>query len=93
MKEVVAIAQCPKQCVNAKCDERNKLLRSVRWQQVAPMWCTYGYDVIAQIGWQRQMQRQIFREVRHNCADKRADQRNTSAGDLQLSVFTIAGMS
>jgi len=66
MKEVVAIAQRPKQCVNAKCDERNKLLRSVRWQQVAPMWCTYGYDVIAQIGWQRQMQRQIFREVHHD---------------------------
>jgi hypothetical protein len=63
MNEVVTIAQRPKHCVNAECDERNKLLRSVRWQQVAPMWCTYGYDVIAQIGWQRQMQRQTFREV------------------------------
>ena len=41
----------------------NKLLRSVRWQQVAPIWCTYGYDVIAQIGWQRQIQRQTFSEV------------------------------
>jgi hypothetical protein len=56
MNEVVTIAQRPKHCVNAECDERNKLLRSVRWQQVAPMWCTYGYDVIAQIGWQRQME-------------------------------------
>jgi MULE transposase domain. len=27
------------------------------------MWCTYGYDVIAQIGWQRQIQRQTFSEV------------------------------
>jgi hypothetical protein len=42
MNEVVTIAQRPKHCVNAECDERNKLLRSVRWQQVAPMWCTYG---------------------------------------------------
>jgi hypothetical protein len=63
MKEVFTIAQRPKYCVNAKCSWRNKLLRSVRWQQVAPIWCTYGYDVIAQIGWQRQMQRQTFSEV------------------------------
>jgi hypothetical protein len=27
------------------------------------MWCTYGYDVIAQIGRQRQVQRQTFREI------------------------------
>ncbi|MCA1807525.1 MAG: transposase [Actinobacteria bacterium] len=63
MSEVITIAQRPKWCVNVKCAESNKMIRSVRWQQVAPIWCTYGYDVIAQIGWQRQMQRQTFSEV------------------------------
>jgi hypothetical protein len=63
MSEVIAIAQSPKHCLNTKCSEMNKLLGSVRWQQVAPMWCTYGYDVITQIGWQRQNQRQTFSEI------------------------------
>ena len=63
MSEVITIAQRPKGCLNMKCSERDKLLRSVRWQQIAPIWCTYGYDVIAQIGWQRQIQRQTFSEA------------------------------
>ena len=63
MSEVIAIAQRPKGCVNTKCSESHKLLSSIRWQQVAPLWCTYGYDVITQIGWQRQNQRQTFSEI------------------------------
>lgn len=66
MKEVIAIAQRPKHCLNRNCAEKNKLLSSVRWHQIAPMWCTYGYDVITQIGWQRQNQRQTFREIHHD---------------------------
>jgi hypothetical protein len=66
MKEVIANAQRPKHCVNRNCTERSKLLSSVRWQQIAPMWCTYGYDVITQIGWQRQNQRQTFSEIHHD---------------------------
>lgn len=63
MSEVITIAQRPKRCVNVGCTGSDKVLRSVRWQQVAPIWCTYGYDVIAQIGWQRQTRRQTFSEV------------------------------
>jgi hypothetical protein len=63
MNEVITIAQRPKRCANMECPGSDSLLRSVRWQQVAPLWCTYGYDVITQIGWQRQNQRQTFREV------------------------------
>jgi hypothetical protein len=66
MSEVVMIAQCPKRCKNMECPGCASLLRSARWQQVAPMWCTYGYDVIAQIGWQRQNQRQTFSEIHHD---------------------------
>jgi hypothetical protein len=63
MSEIITIAQRPKSCANAACPENNRVLKSVRWQQVAPLWCTYGYDVIVQIGWQRQTQRQTFSEV------------------------------
>ena len=63
MSEIITIAQRPKSCANAECLGNNKLLKSVRWQHTAPIWCTYGYDVIAQIGWQRQIQRQTFSEV------------------------------
>jgi len=63
MGEVIIIAQRPKCCENAECPGNGKILKSVRWQEVAPIWCTYGYDVIAQIGWQRQIQRQTFREI------------------------------
>lgn len=63
MSEVMRIARRPKSCMKAGCSEINQVIRSARWQQVAPLWCTYGYDVIAQIGWQRQIQRQTFGEI------------------------------
>lgn len=63
MSEVITIAQRPKCCEDTECLGNDRLLKSVRWQQIAPIWCTYGYDVIAQIGWQRQIQRQTFSEV------------------------------
>lgn len=63
MREVITIAQRPKCCVTAGCSRKNNLLKSVRWQQIAPLSCTYGYDAIAQIGWQRQIQRQTFSEI------------------------------
>jgi len=66
MSEVITIAQRPKCCEDAACSGSNQLLKSVRWQHVAPIWCTYGYDVITQIGWQRQNQRQTFSEVHHD---------------------------
>lgn len=66
MSEVIMIAEQPKRCKNMECPGCASLLRSVRWQQVAPMWCTYGYDVITQIGWQRQNQRQTFSEIHHD---------------------------
>jgi hypothetical protein len=63
MSEVIMIAEQPKRCKNMECPEYDNLLRSARWRQIAPMWCTYGYDVITQIGWQRQTQRQTFSEI------------------------------
>lgn len=63
MSEVMTLAQRPKWCVNVKCEERHKPIKSAHWQQIAPIYCTYGYDVIVQIGWQRQAQRQTFDEI------------------------------
>lgn len=61
--EMVKVAHRPKCCLNMECSAERKLLKSVGWQQIAPIGCSYGYDVIAQIGWQRQVQRQTFSEI------------------------------
>ena len=63
MQGVSTIAQRLKYCTNLGCLGSQRPLRSVQWQQIAPIGCTYGYDVIVQIGWQRQMQRQTFSEI------------------------------
>jgi Transposase, Mutator family len=63
MSEVIMIAEQPKRCKNMECPGSASLFRSARWRQIAPKWCTYGYDVITQIGWQRQNQRQTFSEI------------------------------
>jgi hypothetical protein len=63
MSEVIMIAKQPKRCKNMECSGSASLLRSARWRQIAPMWCTYGYYVITQIGWQRQNQQQTFSEI------------------------------
>ena len=60
MQEVMMIAQRTKRCVNLNCEASRRILGSVEWGRVAPVSCTYGYDVIAQIGWQRQTMQQPF---------------------------------
>lgn len=54
MTSVFAMAHLPKRCIDPKCSGQAQRWQSVRWLQTAPRSCTYGYDVIAQIGWQRQ---------------------------------------
>jgi hypothetical protein len=54
MWQVTTIAYRPKVCVNPRCSGAPKVFPSVAWQRVAPKHSTYGYDVIAQIGWERQ---------------------------------------
>jgi hypothetical protein len=64
LPQVLRIAQRPKWCVNLECAGQGQVLRSAHWQQIAPRGCTYGYDVIAQIGWERQEHRQQFAGIR-----------------------------
>lgn len=60
----VRIAHRPKQCADPSCTREGVICRSAGWQQVAPCHCTYGYDVVAHIGWQRQTGCQSFQAIR-----------------------------
>jgi hypothetical protein len=56
-------AQRPKRCPDANCAWHAETLKAAAWQHLAPRYSVYGYDVIAQIGWVRQEQRQPFIEI------------------------------
>jgi len=70
MQEVQVIAQRAKRCVNPACEASPVILGSVAWRQIAPVSCTYGYDVIAQIGWQRQSLQQSFATIHAELRDR-----------------------
>jgi hypothetical protein len=63
MNEVKVIAQRTKICVSPDCGALPVIWGSAEWGQIAPVYCTYGYDVIAQIGWLRQTMRQSFAAI------------------------------
>lgn len=63
MMAVLRIAHRPKRCASAQCPGQQKAWKSAAWQQIAPWYGTYGYDVIAQIGWQRQARREQFASI------------------------------
>jgi hypothetical protein len=63
MREVMMIAQRTKRCINRDCLGASVIWGSVEWGQIAPVYCGYGYDVIAQIGWLRQTMRQPFASI------------------------------
>ncbi len=63
MGGVMTIAQRPRYCTDPGCRMHPIKYRSAQWQQIAPRHCTYGYDVIAQIGWQRQRRYERFETI------------------------------
>jgi len=63
MAGVLTIAQRPKYCPHLGCMRCEVKCRSAQWQQIAPCYCTYGYDVIAQIGWLRQTHYKRFEAI------------------------------
>jgi hypothetical protein len=62
---VLNIAYQPKWCADPGCPGHSTLWASAEWQQIAPRYGTYGYDVIVQIGWQRQTRYQRFADIHH----------------------------
>lgn len=63
MTAVQTVAYRPKRCCNPDCPGRTIRWPAAAWQASAPKYGTYGYDVIAQIGWERQRRRARFAEV------------------------------
>ena len=63
MSDVQTIRHQPRFCLNPDCAKYRMHCRSAQWEQSAPRHCTFGYDVIAQIGWLRQMQYQRFEDI------------------------------
>jgi hypothetical protein len=70
MFQVTTIAYRPKVCVNPRCSGAPKAFPSAAWQRVAPKHGTYGYDVIAQIGWERQKGRVHFDVIQAELATR-----------------------
>lgn len=60
LTDIVTIAQRPKRCAHPPCAGALESYPSAQWQHIAPRGCTYGYDVIAHLGWYRQTHRQTF---------------------------------
>jgi len=60
MKGVYALTHLPKQCINPNCRKYGEKWKSAKWQRTAPQSCTYGYDVIARVGWLRQTGKEPF---------------------------------
>jgi hypothetical protein len=63
MAGVLTMTQRPKYCPYLGCARQGILCKSAQWQQIAPCHCTYGYDVIAQIGWLRQTHYERFEAI------------------------------
>jgi len=60
MNEVSTIAYRSKRCLNADCVSGKVSWPCASWQRIAPKYSIFGYDVIAQIGWERQKARMDF---------------------------------
>lgn len=63
LSKTTLISHQTKQCQNPTCKGGASIWPSSRWQQVAPHNISYGYDVIAQIGWWRQQEQQQFQPI------------------------------
>lgn len=70
MSQVMTIAYRPKGCITSACDGHEMRWPSAAWQQIAPKYSTYGYDVIAQIGWERQKSHLRFKAIQKNLSGR-----------------------
>lgn len=70
MTDVLTIAQRTKRCVGSECASQRHIWKSAGWQQIAPYYCTYGYDVIARIGWERQVGKASFEALHASLASR-----------------------
>jgi hypothetical protein len=67
---VLSVASRPGFCVDPACLGHPMRLLSAEGQQIAPPGSTYGYDVLARIGWLRQERRDAYAEVQADLAGR-----------------------
>jgi hypothetical protein len=70
LDRVLSIASRPGHCANPTCPGHDARLLSAEGQQIALPGSTYGYDVLARIGWLRQERREIYADIRGNLASR-----------------------
>ncbi len=70
LSQVMRIAYRPKRCGASTCLGGTGSLPSAAWQQIAPKYSTYGYDVLAQIGWERQRSKRCFEQIHRELAER-----------------------
>ena len=70
LQGTVEVMHAPKHCLNPDCAAYLAKWQSPSWLQIAPRFCTYGYDVIAQIGWMRQTGKEQFAAIQNNLSKR-----------------------
>lgn len=70
LDRVLSVASRPGQCADPTCPGRDMRLLSAEGQQIALPGSTYGYDVVARIGWLRQERRDIYAEIRDDLSSR-----------------------
>ena len=70
LDRVLSIASRPGHCADPACPEHDARFLSGEGQQVALPGSTYGYDVLARIGWLRQERREIYADIRADFASQ-----------------------
>ena len=70
LDRVLSIASRPGHCADPTCPEHDARLLSAEGQQIALPDSTYGYDVVARIGWLRQERREIYADIRGDLASR-----------------------
>ena len=70
LDRVRSIASRPGHCANPTCSGHDARFLSAEGQQIALPGSTYGYDVVARIGWQRQERRDIYADIRTDLASR-----------------------
>jgi len=70
LDRVLSIASRPGHCADPTCPEHDTRFLSAEGQQIALPGSTYGYDVVARIGWQRQERRDIYADIRTDLASR-----------------------
>ncbi len=70
LDDVFSIASRPGRCAISTCPGHDARFLSAEGQQIAPSGFTYGYDVVARIGWQRQERRDIYTDIQDDLASQ-----------------------